>query len=118
MTEEEFWSIWRNTPQPVPPPVPEYRLYYDENGFPLFYSTENLPGMYIVIDQATYLHNSKHIRIVDGKLIEMQICSTKKIIPSAQGHRCDPWDVCVIVDQDQPHVNWKLKYEEPPHETN
>lgn len=117
MTEEEFWAIWQNS-APVTPPTLEYRLYHDENGFPLFYTMEDLPGMYIVIDQETYLNNLKHIRVIDGKIVEAQICWTKKIIPSTQGQSCDPWDVCVIVDKSQLHTNWRLKHKDPEHDTN
>jgi hypothetical protein len=117
MTEKEFWAIWQNN-VPPPPPVTEYRLYHDENGFPLFYSTEDLPGLYITIDQETYLNSPKFIRVIDGKIVQAQICWTKKIIPSMQGQSCDPWDVCVIVDKEQPHINWRLKHKDPEYDPN
>ena len=112
MTPEEFWAIWENS---APGPVPEadYRLYYDENGFPLFYSMEDAPGMYIKVDKDIFFNNSKHIRVINGKIIEEQICWTKKLIPSTQGTSCHPHDVCVVVDKDQPHTNWRLKHKEP-----
>lgn len=112
MTEEEFLAIWQASAQ-TPVLEIEYRLYYDENGFPLFYSTEDLPGMYITIDKETYLNNPKYIRVVDGKIIEAQFHWTKKLIPSTQGTSCDPMDVCVVVDHDQPHIKWRLKHEDP-----
>jgi hypothetical protein len=116
MTEEEFWAIWQAGEQQTLPEL-EYRLYYDENGFPLFYSTENLPGIYILVDQETYLNGPKHIRVIDGKIVEAKIAWTKKIIPSAQGISCHPLDVCIVVDPEQPHVKWKLKHEEPKYDT-
>ena len=111
MTEQEFWEIWQNS-APVEPAVIEYRLYHDEDGYPLFYSMEDVPGTYIVIDAETYWNGPKHIRIVDGKIVEKQIYWTKKLVPAVKGVSCDPWSVCVVVDQDQLHVNWRIKHEE------
>jgi hypothetical protein len=112
MTEEEFLAIWNNS-IPTPPPELEFRLYYDDNGYPLFYSMEDQPGTYIKIDQETFNNGPKNIRVIDGKIIEAQVCWTKKIVPSPQGQSCDPRDVCVVVGPGQPHINWRLKHEEP-----
>ena len=117
MTEEEFLAIWQNSGT-APITELEYRLYYDENGFPLFYSMENLPGMYILVDKEIFFDNPKHIRVIDDKIVEAQICWTKKLVPGPTGQSCDPSDVCVIVDATQPHTNWKLRHEEPEYETN
>jgi hypothetical protein len=115
MTEEEFWAIWQ-AGATTPAPELEYRLYYDENGFPLFYSTDDIPGMFIKIDQETFLNGPKHIKVIDGKIVEAEITWLKKIIPSSQGTSCHPQDVCVVVDSDQPHTNWRLKHKEPKHD--
>ena len=50
MTEAEFWAAL--APQEIV--AVTYRLYYDDLGYPLFYSMEDLPGKYIDIDQTTY----------------------------------------------------------------
>lgn len=111
MTEEEFFAIWQGiTPGRL---VVEHRLYYDDNGYPLFYSTEDLPGNYIVVDEETYVNSPKHIRIHDGKIITYQVVFGKKLKPSLQGRPCHPNNVCVIVDEDRPHTKWTLKHEEP-----
>lgn len=114
MTEQEFLQIWQNS-APAPRPEIEYRLYHDGDGYPLFYSTQDVPGLYIKIDQKTFLDGPKYIRIIDGKIVETQICWTKKLRPSVQGQSCDPNDVCVVVDASQPHVSWKLKHEDTKH---
>lgn len=111
MTEQEFWEIWQRS-APEEPATIEYRLYHDEDGYPLFYSMEDVPGTYIVIDAETYWNGPKHIRVIDGKIVEKEICWTKKLVPSARGVSCDPWSVCVIVENDQPHINWRIKHEE------
>ena len=112
MTEQEFMDIWLQS-APAPLPELEYRLYHDDNGFPLFYSTEDVPGLYIVVDKETYISGPKHARVIDGKLVETQIAWTKKLVPSAQGQSCDPTDVCVVVPASEPHVSWRLKHEDP-----
>jgi hypothetical protein len=115
MTEEEFFNIWQNQASAVHG-EPEYRLYYDENGFPLFYSTELLSGNYIVVDQETYLNGPKHIRVLNGKLVVYQTNFAKKIVPVGYGQACDPRNVCVVVDIDQPHTKWSLKHQDPPND--
>jgi hypothetical protein len=115
MTEEEFFSIWQSQVSAVHGD-PEYRLYYDENGFPLFYSMELLPGNYIVVDQETYLNSPKHIRVLNEKLVVYQTNFAKKIVPVGYGQACDPRNVCVVVDVDQPHTKWSLKHQDPPND--
>ena len=117
MTPEEFWGILQ-AQQPVIYSSPEYRLYYDDKGFPLFYSMEAVPGNYIVIDQETYFNSPTHIRVVDGKIVVYNTIFTKKIVPSLQGVACDARDVCVIVELDQTHTKWDLKKQELEDETN
>lgn len=112
MTEEEFFGIWTNQTQVEIKP-PEYRLYYDENGFPLFFSTEDVPGNYIVVDQEMFLGGPGNIRVINGKLKIYQTMFGKKLVPSEQGQACDPRDICVIVPADQPHTKWNLKHQEP-----
>ena len=111
MTEEEFFSIWQSQTQQIHK-TPEYRLYHDENGFPLFFSTEELPGNYIVVDQDIFFGGARNIRVLDGKLKIYQTVFGKKLIPTDQGQACDARNVCVIVPEDQPHIKWNLKHQE------
>ena len=112
LTEEEFFGIWASQKQAEIKPI-EYRLYYDENGFPLFFSMEDLPGNYIVVDKEMYLGGPRNIRVVDGKLKIYQTMFGKKLVPASLGQPCDTRDICVIVSEDQPHVKWNLKHQEP-----
>ena len=107
MTEQEFWEIWAS--QKTDTPVIEYRLYYNDQGFPLFFSTTDEPGNYIVIDEQTFVASPKHIRVVDGKLIEYKTSVVKKLIPSDHGQCCHPSDVCIVVDKAEAHVQWDYK---------
>ena len=109
MTPEQFWSILHNMPEPKPV---FYRLYYDADGMPLFYSMEDRPGTYIEIDQATFARGATNVRVRDGKLIEITWATTTKLVPGNSGSPCHPDNVAVIVAESQPHTKWsKRTYE-------
>ena len=112
LTEEEFFGIWSSQVQATPKAL-EFRLYHDENGFPLFFSMEDLPGNYVVVDKEMYLGGPRNIRVVNGKLKVYQTMFGKKLVPSDLGQTCDSRDICIIVPEDQPHVKWNLKHQEP-----
>ena len=107
MTENEFWQILQTAPEPKPI---FYRLYYNDNGAPIIYSMEDLPGNYIDVDQETYVLASFNVRVLDGKLTYIKpMIAVKKLQPDkVNGTACDPRDVCVVVNLDQPHAKWNL----------
>ena len=109
MTPEEFWSILHSMPEPSPV---FYRLYYNDQGQPLFYSMEDQPGTYIEIDQATFARSATNVRVRDGQLVEVTWSTTTKLIPGNCGTSCHPDNVAVVVAEDQPHTRWsKRTYE-------
>ena len=109
MTPEQFWSILHNMPEPLPV---SYRLYHDDQGRPLFYSMETVPGTYIEIDQATFARSASNVRVRDGRLVEITWATTTKLVPGNSGSPCHPDNVAVIVAEDQPHTRWsKQTYE-------
>lgn len=110
-TTDNFFKVWAEWDRKPPPPV-FFRLYHDEHGQPLFYSMEDLPGNYIEVDQPTYARNSYHVKVVDGRLIEIERSKNiSRLRPSSAGTPCDPRDVCVVVAEDQPNILWKKSYE-------
>jgi hypothetical protein len=96
MTPEEFFGALEH--MPMPDPV-TYRLYHDDQGCPLFYSMEDLPGTYIEIDQETFAKNSTRVRVRNGKLVEVTWKTTQKIVPSNSGTMCHEQDVAIVVKQ-------------------
>ena len=108
MTEDEFWAIL------APTEIPKifYRLYYDDRGRPLFWTMQDEPRNYIETDQETYQLQPKHIRVRDGKLVELITQDIKKLVPGTTGACCDPRDVCVVVAENQPNIKWSLKNDE------
>ena len=96
MTPEEFFGALEHMPMPVPV---TYRLYHDDQGCPLFYSMEDLPGTYMDIDQETFAKNSTRVRVRNGKLVEVTWKTTQKIVPSNSGTMCHEQDVAIVVKQ-------------------
>ena len=111
-TTDNFFAAW-GVNQADPAPV-FFRLYYNEQGLPLYYSMEDLPGNYVEIDQDFYSRSPTNVRVLDGKLhILIQKHITPKLVPNQDhGVACSPQDVCIIVADDQPHIKWSLKTNE------
>lgn len=109
MTPEDLIKLFQAAPEPQ---QPFFRLYYDADGFPLFYSMENQPGTYIEITPEQYHRNNSNVRVRDGRLVEVTWTTTTKLVPGNAGSPCHPDNVAVIVAEDQPHTRWsKQTYE-------
>jgi hypothetical protein len=73
---------------------------------------EDLPGTYIEIDAATFARQHTNMRVKDGKLIEIALTTSAKLIPGDTGTTCDPTDVSIVVSERQPNTKWsKRTYE-------
>lgn len=103
-TEEEFVIIWEA-------PViekPEFRLYYDNKGYPLCYTCENLEGEYVVIDALTFAEARPDVRVVDGKLIKASSGAViSRLYPNTEGVLCEVEDISIITKDNGQY--WKLK---------
>lgn len=110
-TTENFWKVWNNL-EPWQPPQVFWRLYYDEQGAPLFYSMEDRPGNYIDVTPEQYSLASMQVRVVNGKLQQLSTKRSKKLMPSTTGTPCHPQDVTVVVAEDSEHQCWRMKYNE------
>ena len=111
-TTKNFWEAW-NSHVWADPATVFYRLYYNDNGTPVCYTMEDLPGTYIEIDQITYAHSPPNVRVIDGKIVMIkQSAMVTKLQPSLVGTPCNPHDVCVVVTPDQPHTYWSIKTHE------
>ena len=113
-TTENFlkaWQEWVDTPQIIAPIF--YRLYYNDNGLPLFYSMEDLPGNYIDITPEQFVNSSPHVRVINGKLVQTTLGKViNKLKPDPDnGIPCHPTDVCVVVSTNSDHIKWKNTYE-------
>jgi hypothetical protein len=107
MTEEEFLEFWNNYKWTDPKPVYS-RLYYDDNGMPLFYSQEDLPGKYIDITSKQFAIRNMSVRVVEGKIVQYKTVWIKKLVPADSGTLCHSQDVTIVVAK-QPGQYWKKK---------
>ena len=106
---EDFVIIWE-----APPIVkPEFRLYYDEKGKVLFYTSEKPEGNYIVVDALTYAEGRPDLRVVDGRLSTVNQGSvvSKLIQDKNEGTECSIEDVSIIVPKKckVKKIKWKLQ---------
>ena len=110
-TTNNFWEAFKNWDPPAPPLI-FFRLYYNDQGRPLFYTMEDLPGNYIEVDRETYVIGTMNVKVVDNKLIKIQTQHFTKLVPSNSGTPCSPHDVCIVVDS-TPNTKWSLKTNDP-----
>jgi len=110
-TTENFWEAFEQWTPPELPPQPIRRLYYDNQGTPLFYSSEDLPGNYIDVDFVTFESLSlQNLMVVNGQLTRRPLPATiAKLVPSTQGTPCSPYNVAIVVGLEQPHQLWELR---------
>ena len=106
---EDFVIIWE-----APPIVkPEFRLYYDEKGKILFYTSEKPEGNYIVIDALTYAEGRPDLRVVDGRISTVNQGSvvSKLVQDKSEGIECSIEDVSIIVPKKckVKKIKWKLQ---------
>ena len=109
MTPEEFFAILHSASEPA---SVFFRLYHDEQGRPVCYSMEDLPGNYIEVDSDTYRLASYNVRVIDGVLTYIDPGTHhSKLVPSTEsGMACHVYDICVIVDRSGPHQKWSMKH--------
>lgn len=112
-TTQAFWDAWEawvrscdsNTKTTV------YRLYYDEQGAPVRYTTESLPGDWIPISVEMFAMSPVNVRVIQGNLQMLDTASlVTKLYPGDMGTACDPRDVCVTIDDNQRHRRWHKKW--------
>jgi hypothetical protein len=107
--EQVFLDFWQHYQWPKIKPLIR-RLYYDELGSPLFYTTEDLPGNYIDVTPEQMRDADMNIRVIKGKLVSLLPKSmVKKLRPSDQGTPCDPNDITLIRHTD-PNTKWQMKW--------
>lgn len=81
---------------------PEFRLYYDIKGNVLFYTTEKLPGNYIVVDAKTYAEARHDLKIFNNEIIrDKQTSIVEKLVKTTDvGVATYKHDVSIIVVDD------------------
>jgi hypothetical protein len=104
---DEFWKAVAEVNW-APPPPPEYRVYYDPaTGDIIEYTTEHHDGEFIVVDRETFACNRFEPKIRDGR-ITWPGPQITKLVHSAEGTTCDPYDITIITDALEAQ-HWRLK---------
>jgi hypothetical protein len=76
-----FWDALELADQTQTTVDLEYRLYYNDLGEVLYYTTENLPGNYIVVEKEIYNEGRYDNCVVDGKLVAPAQYIYQKLVP-------------------------------------
>lgn len=105
---DEFWKALELTDQNQPKVELEYRLYYNSDGKPLFYTTEKPDGDYIEVSKNDYERGRHDIIIRDGKICFLNdISHSSKLVPSSEGTATHPENI-LLVDTESSFY-WSLK---------
>ena len=88
----------------------QYRLYYNSDGTPRFYSMEEHDIPFIEVDLQTFEIGRYDIVVVKGKIKSLTDNVISRLVPVTEptltSKRCDPTDVTIIVDKSQQHILW------------
>jgi len=104
-----FWAALEDVDQTQPAFELEYRLYYDaKTGEPLFYTTQDEPGIYIIVDKQFYDESRYDIYIKDGKIERIKCEPLGKLVLSIDGTATHPTDITIISKTEQ-STHWKIK---------
>ena len=102
MTDEEFLELFQSLPV-FQPRVLEFRAYYADDGKILSYTTEDIPGKYIVITSDQYAESRHDAKVIDGKLVYTHRRSHvfKLVKNKTDGVRTSKYDISVIQNDDE-----------------
>ena len=109
-TDEDFLNILQSLGESQK--SPEFRLYYDKNGKPLYYTCEQLEGTYIVVNAQTYAEGRYDVRVIDGKIANTsEFVYTQKLIPSSTGYTCAKENVNIVASKEYvgETITWDVK---------
>lgn len=108
-TTDNFISaigVWQQAETPAA--AVSYRLYYNEQGSPVCYTMEDLPGQFVEITAKQFARSDSHVTVRDGAIHATPAPRPLQLIPAAHGTPCAVHDVSIVVDSQQPHLTWKL----------
>lgn len=119
MNDQEYVKIGPNGDLIInfvyePPPPPEFRLYYDNNGNVLFYTGEKPEGNYIVIDTQTFAEARPDVKVINGTIVlNSNITQIYKLKPTTEGTLTYVDDVSLILeDKDVEGTYWQYDVKE------
>ncbi len=107
---DSFWQAVADHQWEQPELKQEFRLYHDDTGNVLYYSMEDLPGNYIIIDRQVFEEHRFDIKIRDGKIIKQNHPASWKLTPTdSASYACHASDVSIVVSDDYENKKyWKV----------
>jgi hypothetical protein len=111
-TVEEFAEMFKAFKPVVPT---EFRLYYNDEGDPLFYTCEKPDGKYITVSSNVYFANRMDVKVIDGKIKYLaDYITLSKFSPGTAGIKCAKEDINIIVsdDYDGETITWDVEINE------
>jgi hypothetical protein len=86
----------------------EFRLYYDENGKVITYSTENIPNKnYIVITKEQFAEARSDVLVKNNKFVYTHLKKhVEKLVRGSAGTKTSKYDVNIITTNDTDYVFW------------
>jgi hypothetical protein len=86
----------------------EFRLYYDEHGKVITYSTENIPNKnYIVITKEQFAEARSDVLVKNNKFVYTHLRRhVEKLVKSTTGTKTSKYDVNIITNGDTDYVFW------------
>jgi len=105
---DAFWQAVADHDWNQPEIRQEFRLYYDpEDGRVLFYSMEDVPGEYIIVDRHTFEMHRFDVKVRDGVIIKVKHPASWKLVPAESApYACHAKDITIIVDDDHPNQKY------------
>jgi capsule polysaccharide export protein KpsC/LpsZ len=92
----------------------KYRLYYNSDGTPKYYSMEELEGTFIYVDQQTFQNCRYDIIVVKGvikSLSENTISRYNQVDQETSTTvRTDPTDILLVVGQSNRYILWDYTF--------
>lgn len=105
---DSFWQAVSELEPTVSTEI-EYRLYYDTNGEPLYYTCEDLPGNYVVVSTEVYAQGRYDCKIIAGQIRYPAQIKYAKLVPGTKGTACYIKDVSIISNTETDSQYWKLR---------
>lgn len=101
MTEQEIIDLFNSITEITPRSI-EFRAYYNTDGSIITYTTEDIPGQYIVITSEQYAEARPDAKVIDGKFVYINSRShvAKLAKNKTTGIRCSKYDISVISEDD------------------
>ena len=81
---------------PVTPQKLEYRLYYDKDNKPLFYTMDDEDGDYILVSKEEFAECRYDVVVKDNKIHKVSGISIGKLVPSTIGYGTLRKDISIV----------------------